>query len=86
MGREWVNKVKTYSERVYFKSVKYYQIFTSLTFESGRKVFPTCSKCHLMQASPEHIFYCFGLALADVRDSPHLELDFARVYGLMDLI
>ncbi|GFU07534.1 transposable element Tcb1 transposase [Trichonephila clavipes] len=49
----------------------------SMTFESGRKVFQTCSKCHLLSASPEHILDCLGLALEDVHASPLLELDFA---------
>ncbi|GFT00897.1 replication factor C subunit 3 [Trichonephila clavipes] len=34
-----------------------------LTFESGRKVFHTCSKCHLLPVSPEHILNCLRLAL-----------------------
>ncbi|GFT20723.1 uncharacterized protein TNCV_3847691 [Trichonephila clavipes] len=57
-----------------------------MAFESGRKVFHTCSKCHLLPASPEHILDCLGLALEDVHASPFLVLDFARVNGLMDLI
>ncbi|GFV18077.1 uncharacterized protein TNCV_168811 [Trichonephila clavipes] len=57
-----------------------------MAFESGRKVFQTCSKCHLLPASPEHILDCLGLALEDVHESPLLVLDFARVNGLMDLI
>ncbi|GFU91190.1 uncharacterized protein TNCV_4925201 [Trichonephila clavipes] len=58
----------------------------SMTFESGRKVFQTCSECHLLPASPEHILDCLGLALEDVHASPLLVLDFARVNGLKDLI
>ncbi|GFU25358.1 RNase H domain-containing protein [Trichonephila clavipes] len=57
-----------------------------MTFESGRKVFQTCLKCHLLLASPEHILDCLGLALKDVHVSPLLVLDFTRVNGLMDLI
>ncbi|GFT59317.1 RNase H domain-containing protein [Trichonephila clavipes] len=57
-----------------------------MTFESGRKVFQTCPKCHLLPASPEHIPECLGLALEDVHASPLLLLDFARVHGLMNLI
>ncbi|GFV38581.1 uncharacterized protein TNCV_132201 [Trichonephila clavipes] len=57
-----------------------------MTFESGRKVFQTCPKCHLLSASPEHILDCLGLALEDVHASPLLVLDFAMVNGLMDLI
>ncbi|GFW96727.1 RNase H domain-containing protein [Trichonephila clavipes] len=57
-----------------------------MTFQSGRKVFQTCSKCHLLQASPEYILDCLGIALEDVHASPLLVLDFARVNGLMDLI
>ncbi|GFT79422.1 uncharacterized protein TNCV_604331 [Trichonephila clavipes] len=56
-----------------------------MTFESGRKVFQTCSKCHLLPASPEHILDCLGIALEDVHASPILVLDFARVNGLMNL-
>ncbi|GFV62138.1 uncharacterized protein TNCV_4109411 [Trichonephila clavipes] len=57
-----------------------------MTFESGRKVFQTCSKCHLLPASPEHILDCLGLALEDFHASPILGLDIARVNGLMYLI
>ncbi|GFX68285.1 RNase H domain-containing protein [Trichonephila clavipes] len=57
-----------------------------MTFESGRKVFQTCPKCHLLPASPEHTLDCLGFALEDVHVSPLLVLDFARVNGLMDLI
>lgn len=58
----------------------------SMIYDSGRKVFQTCSKCHLLPASPEHILDCLGLALEDVQARPLLVLDFARVNGLMDLI
>ncbi|GFX92046.1 uncharacterized protein TNCV_5005101 [Trichonephila clavipes] len=37
-----------------------------MAFESGCKVFQTCSKCHLLPAFPEHILNCLGLALEDV--------------------
>ncbi|GFY31022.1 uncharacterized protein TNCV_4359291 [Trichonephila clavipes] len=57
-----------------------------MTFKSGRKVFQTCPKYHLLPASPEHILDCLGFALEDVHASPLLVLDFARVNGLMDLI
>ncbi|GFT00716.1 RNase H domain-containing protein [Trichonephila clavipes] len=57
-----------------------------ITFESGRKVFQTCSKSHLLPTSPEHILDCLGLAVEDVYASPLLVLDFVRVNGLMDLI
>ncbi|GFY58885.1 hypothetical protein TNIN_12971 [Trichonephila inaurata madagascariensis] len=56
------------------------------TFESGRKVFQTCSKCHPLPASPEHIVNSLGLALEVDHTSPFLVLDFAKVNGLMDLI
>ncbi|GFX74302.1 uncharacterized protein TNCV_3452501 [Trichonephila clavipes] len=57
-----------------------------ISFESGRKVFQTCSKCHLLPASPEHILDCLGLASEDFHASSILVLDFAKVNGLMDLI
>ncbi|GFX08618.1 uncharacterized protein TNCV_4171171 [Trichonephila clavipes] len=56
-----------------------------MTFESGRKVSQTCSKCQLLPASLEHILDCLGLALEYVPASPLLVLDFARVNGLVDL-
>ncbi|GFY49863.1 RNase H domain-containing protein [Trichonephila inaurata madagascariensis] len=34
-----------------------------ITFKSDCKVFQTCSKCHLLPASPERILDCLGLAL-----------------------
>ncbi|GFX58988.1 uncharacterized protein TNCV_4391251 [Trichonephila clavipes] len=57
-----------------------------MAFESGRKVFQTCSKSHLLPATPEHILDCLRLDLEDVHASPLLVLDFARVNDLMDLI
>ncbi|GFW40946.1 uncharacterized protein TNCV_4369941 [Trichonephila clavipes] len=57
-----------------------------ITFESDRKVFQTCPKCHLLPAFPEHIIDYLGCAMEDVHASPLLVLDFARVNGLMDLI
>ncbi|GFX80989.1 RNase H domain-containing protein [Trichonephila clavipes] len=53
----------------------------SMTFESGCKVFQTCSKCHLLPASPEHILNYLELALEDVHASPLLVLDCSRVNG-----
>ncbi|GFT32835.1 hypothetical protein TNCV_5038821 [Trichonephila clavipes] len=32
-----------------------------MIFESGRKDFQTCPKCHLLLASPEHIPDCLGV-------------------------
>ncbi|GFX88359.1 hypothetical protein TNCV_1705791 [Trichonephila clavipes] len=34
----------------------------SMTFEFGRKVFQTCSKCHLLLASSELIIDCLGVS------------------------
>ena len=58
----------------------------NMTFESGRKVFSLCTKCHLKPASPDHILKCLGFTLGDFCADPVLLLDFARVHGIMDLI
>ncbi|GFW65118.1 hypothetical protein TNCV_393841 [Trichonephila clavipes] len=57
-----------------------------MTFESARKVFQTCSKCHLLPAYPEHIPDCLGFALENVHASQLLVLNFARVNSHIDLI
>ncbi|GFX09872.1 hypothetical protein TNCV_3565501 [Trichonephila clavipes] len=57
-----------------------------MTFESARKVFQTCPRCHLLSAFLEHILHCLGFALEDVHASPLLVLNLAWVNGLMDLI
>ncbi|GFX49484.1 uncharacterized protein TNCV_4901261 [Trichonephila clavipes] len=57
-----------------------------MTFESGRKTFQTCPKCHLLPDYPEHILDCLRLALEDVHASPLLVLEFARVNDPMDVI
>ncbi|GFT23725.1 hypothetical protein TNCV_3511871 [Trichonephila clavipes] len=57
-----------------------------MTFESGRKVFQTCPKCHLLLVFLEQSLGYLGIALEDVHASTLLVLDFARVNILIDLI
>ncbi|GFW82235.1 hypothetical protein TNCV_3817161 [Trichonephila clavipes] len=56
-----------------------------MTFESGRKVFQTCPKRHLLPASPEYILDCLAFALKDVHASPLLVLDFAMVLFVLTI-
>ncbi|GFY33386.1 uncharacterized protein TNCV_1898381 [Trichonephila clavipes] len=53
--------------------------FQTLTFSDGNKVFPTCLRCSVSQASPEHILDCLGLSKQDLYEDPLMVLDFLRV-------
>ncbi|GBM23997.1 hypothetical protein AVEN_274411-1 [Araneus ventricosus] len=58
----------------------------SLTFSDNSKCFEICPKCTVEQAITAHILVCLGLSKQDLVSNPLLNLDFFRVYRLMDLI
>ncbi|GFV69437.1 RNase H domain-containing protein [Trichonephila clavipes] len=58
----------------------------TLTFRDCNKVFPTCVRCSVYQASPEQILDCLGFSKQDLYEDPLILLDFLRVNGIMDLI
>ncbi|GFW07973.1 uncharacterized protein TNCV_3921051 [Trichonephila clavipes] len=44
-----------------------------------------CTKCNLVQATPDHLLFCAGLE-REIYSSPLLVYDFLRTLGLMDLV
>ncbi|GFV62087.1 putative RNA-directed DNA polymerase from transposon BS [Trichonephila clavipes] len=56
-----------------------------LSFSLGQKIYENCTKCNLVQATPDHLLFCAGLEREDIYSSPLLVYDFLRTLGLMDL-
>ncbi|GFS84110.1 RNase H domain-containing protein [Trichonephila clavipes] len=56
-----------------------------LSFNLGQKIYENCTKCNLVQATPDHLLFCAGLEREDIYSSPLLVYDFLRTLGLMDL-
>ncbi|GFV76628.1 uncharacterized protein TNCV_4728481 [Trichonephila clavipes] len=59
---------------------------TGLSFHLGQKIYENCTKCNLVQATPDHLLFCAGLDREDIYSSPLLVYDFLRTLGLMDLV
>ncbi|GFU67850.1 RNase H domain-containing protein [Trichonephila clavipes] len=57
-----------------------------LSFTLGQKIYENCTKCNLVQATPDHLLFCAGLEREDIYSSPLLVYDFLRTLGLMDLV
>ncbi|GFT24555.1 RNase H domain-containing protein [Trichonephila clavipes] len=57
-----------------------------LFFNLGQKIYENCTKCNLVQATPDHLLFCAGLEREDIYSSPVLVYDFLRTLGLMDLV
>ncbi|GFW24640.1 medium-chain acyl-CoA ligase ACSF2, mitochondrial [Trichonephila clavipes] len=57
-----------------------------LSFHLGKKIYENCTKCNLVQATPDHLLFCAGLDREDIYSSPLLVYDFLRTLGLMDLV
>ncbi|GFW46252.1 uncharacterized protein TNCV_2813471 [Trichonephila clavipes] len=57
-----------------------------LSFNFGQKIYENCTKCNLVQATPDHLLFCAGLEREDIYSSPLLVYDFLRTLGLMDLV
>ncbi|GFW63480.1 putative RNA-directed DNA polymerase from transposon BS [Trichonephila clavipes] len=57
-----------------------------LPFNLGQKIYENCTKCNLVQATPDHLLFCAGLEREDIYSSPLLVYDFLRTLGLMDLV
>ncbi|GFX86336.1 putative RNA-directed DNA polymerase from transposon BS [Trichonephila clavipes] len=57
-----------------------------LSFNLGQKIYENCTKCNLVQATPDHLLFCAGLDREDIYSSPLLVYDFLRTLGLMDLV
>ncbi|GFT24042.1 putative RNA-directed DNA polymerase from transposon BS [Trichonephila clavipes] len=57
-----------------------------LSFHLGQKICENCTKCNLVQATPDYLLFCAGLDREDIYSSPLLVYDFLRTLGLMDLV
>ncbi|GFY06466.1 RNase H domain-containing protein [Trichonephila clavipes] len=57
-----------------------------LSFNLGQKIYQNCTKCNLVQATPDHLLFCAGLEREDIYSSPLLVYDFLTTLGLMDLV
>ncbi|GFX88765.1 RNase H domain-containing protein [Trichonephila clavipes] len=57
-----------------------------LFFHLGQKTYENCTKCNLVQATPDHLLLCAGLDREDIYSSPLLLYDFLSTLGLMDLV
>ncbi|GFV92241.1 uncharacterized protein TNCV_1896771 [Trichonephila clavipes] len=58
----------------------------TMKFYEGCKSFEMCTNCSSKPASPPHIIECLGFTKQDSADDPSLELDFLKVYEVMDLV
>ncbi|GFU96652.1 RNase H domain-containing protein [Trichonephila clavipes] len=45
-----------------------------LSFNLGQKIYENCTKCNLVQATPDHLLFCAGLEREDIYSSPLLVL------------
>ncbi|GFT97920.1 uncharacterized protein TNCV_2168151 [Trichonephila clavipes] len=43
-----------------------------LSFNLGQKIYENCTKCNLVQATPDHLLFCAGLEREDIYSSPLL--------------
>ncbi|GFU04248.1 hypothetical protein TNCV_863641 [Trichonephila clavipes] len=41
-----------------------------LSFNLGQKIYENCTKCNLVQATPDHLLFCAGLEREDIYSSP----------------
>ncbi|GFW40670.1 putative RNA-directed DNA polymerase from transposon BS [Trichonephila clavipes] len=57
-----------------------------LSFLLGQKIYENCTKCNLVQATPDHLLFYAGLDREDIYSSPLLVYDFLGTLGLMDLV
>ncbi|GFT47682.1 hypothetical protein TNCV_215841 [Trichonephila clavipes] len=58
-----------------------------LSFNLGQKIYGNCTKCNLVQATPDHLLFCAGLEREDIYFQSSFGVnDFLRTLGLMDLV
>ncbi|GFU67777.1 RNase H domain-containing protein [Trichonephila clavipes] len=50
-----------------------------LSFNLGQKIYENCTKCNLVQATPDHLLFCAGLEREDIYSSPLL-VDEAHIW------
>ncbi|GFU33405.1 hypothetical protein TNCV_4362281 [Trichonephila clavipes] len=63
--------------------VRQVALATTTTTTPGQKIYENCTKCNLVQATPDHLLFCAGLDREDIYSSPLLVYDFLRTLGLM---
>ncbi|GBN46190.1 hypothetical protein AVEN_28545-1 [Araneus ventricosus] len=55
-------------------------------FSRGDKKFNICTKCNLIQATPQHLLDCVALVYEELLKRPDFVLEVMRANDLMDLI
>ncbi|GBN55717.1 hypothetical protein AVEN_169272-1, partial [Araneus ventricosus] len=55
-------------------------------FSRGDKKFNICTKCNMIEATPQHLLDCVALVYDDLLKRPDFVLEVMRANDLMDLI
>ncbi|GBN37225.1 hypothetical protein AVEN_71484-1, partial [Araneus ventricosus] len=58
----------------------------TLRFSRGHKKFNICTKCNMIEATPQHLLDCVALVYDDPLKRPDFVLDVIKANDLMDLI
>ncbi|GBN56732.1 hypothetical protein AVEN_228117-1 [Araneus ventricosus] len=58
----------------------------TLRFSRGDKKFNICTKCNMIEPTPQHLFDCVALVYDDQLKRPDFLLEMMRANDLMDLI
>ncbi|GFV94007.1 putative RNA-directed DNA polymerase from transposon BS [Trichonephila clavipes] len=74
------------ADRVVLTTISRLASTRGLSFHLGQKIYENCTKCNLVQATPDHLLFCAGLDREDIYSSPLLVYDFLRTFWLMDLV
>ncbi|GBM91618.1 hypothetical protein AVEN_166662-1 [Araneus ventricosus] len=55
-------------------------------FSRGDKKFNICTKCNMIEATPQHLLDCVALVYDDLHKRPNFVLEVMKANDLMDLI
>ncbi|GBM70858.1 hypothetical protein AVEN_126767-1 [Araneus ventricosus] len=58
----------------------------TLRFSPADKKFSICTKCNMIEATPQHLLDCVALVYDDLLERPDFVLEVMKAYDLMDLI
>ncbi|GBN59618.1 hypothetical protein AVEN_185902-1 [Araneus ventricosus] len=58
----------------------------ALKFSRGDKKFNICTKCNMLEATPQHLLDCVALVYDDLLKRPDFVLEVMKANDLMDLI
>ncbi|GBM45401.1 hypothetical protein AVEN_58742-1 [Araneus ventricosus] len=58
----------------------------TLRFSRGDKKFNICTKCNMIEATPQHLLDCVALVYDDLLERPDFVLEVMKANDLMDLI